>query len=256
MTAPDSDSLISNHEASMKTAPSILNVKIWRGDEDGQLVAYQLPVRANQTVLDVVTEVQRRLEPELAYRFSCRVGVCGSCAMTVNGKPRWTCRTHVKHVAGDGELVIQPLRNLPRIKDLVVDMTEFFDKWQRAGGRFVGTSTRHDKPHSVDPHSKPRLLADAAIECINCAVCYSACDVVGWDTDYLGPAALNRAWTLVNDERHADAAGVMRKVTAAGGCGSCHTQGSCMTHCPVNLDPTRSIAGLKRRSLLDLLGGS
>ena len=76
--------------------------------------------------------------------------------------------------------------------------------------------------------------------------------MVGWDPDYLGPAPLLRAWTLVNDERHADRAGTLGKATGRGGCGSCHTQGSCMKHCPVGLSPTEGIAGLKRLSLLSL----
>ncbi|OZI31036.1 succinate dehydrogenase/fumarate reductase iron-sulfur subunit [Bordetella genomosp. 10] len=238
-------------EASART----LTVRIWRGAEEGGFATYQVPWRENQTVLDVVTEIQRRIEPDLSYRFSCRVGVCGSCAMTVNGKPRWTCRSHVSNVQQGGVIELEPLRNMPRIKDLVVDMTEFFDKWQKAGGRFVGTATREDPPARVDPASRKRKLADAAIECINCGVCYAACDVVGWDKNYLGPAALNRAWTLVNDERHGDIRGVIKQATAQGGCNACHTQGSCMTHCPVSLSPTGSIAGLKKRALLEFFKG-
>jgi fumarate reductase iron-sulfur subunit len=175
--------------------------------------------------------------------------------MTVNGKPRWTCRTHVSRVEEDGVIVIEPMRNMPRIKDLVVDMSEFFDKWKKAGNTFVGTATRHDPPAAVSPNSKKRKMADAAIECINCGVCYASCDVVAWDKEYLGPAALNRAWTLFNDERHADPKDVLKKATSGSGCNSCHTQGNCMTHCPVSLSPTGSIAGLKKNALLQFLKG-
>lgn len=232
-----------------------LTVRISRGAEDGSFSSYSVPWRQNQTVLDVVTEVQRTLEPTLSYRFACRVGVCGSCAMTVNGKPRWTCRTHVSRVEEGGVIVIEPLRKMPRIKDLVVDMREFFDKWKNAGNTFVGTATRRDAPAKVSPDSKKRKLADAGIECINCGVCYAACDVVAWDKQYLGPAALNRAWTLFNDERHADPQAVLRQATSGSGCHSCHTQGSCMKYCPVNLSPTGSIAGLKRNALMMFLKG-
>ena len=79
--------------------------------------------------------------------------------------------------------------------------------------------------------------------------------MVSWDPEYLGPAALNRAWTLYNDERHADPKDVLRQATSGSGCNSCHTQGSCMKHCPVDLSPTGSIAGLKRSSLINLLKG-
>ena len=233
----------------------MLKVHIWRGKDAGQFVTYEVPARENQTVLDVVTEVQRRHEPALAYRFACRVGVCGSCAMTVNAKPRWTCRTHVRRVAVNGEITIEPLANMPRIKDLACDMTEFFEKWQRAGGRFKGTSSRKQEPARISPFSEKRKHADAGIECINCAVCYAACDVVSWRPEYLGPAALNRAWTLVNDERHGDGKSLRERVFSEGGCGTCHSQGSCMQHCPVGLSPTRSIAGLKQMGLLGFLRG-
>ena len=224
-------------------------VRIWRGKTEGHFQSYRVPARANQTVLDVVTEVQRRQEPALAYRFACRVGVCGSCAMTVNGRPRWTCRTHVSRVADEGTLTLEPLRSLPRIKDLVCDLTPFFEKWQKAGGRFTGTATRRDPPQRVDPQSGPRLAASAAIECINCAVCYSACDVVAWNDGYLGPAALNRAWSLVNDARHGARAETLDRAFADGGCASCHSQGNCTRHCPVGLSPSESIGGLKRSTL-------
>lgn len=236
-------------------AADTLTVSIWRGrGRDGRYETYEVPARENQTVLDVVTEVQRRHDPALAYRFACRVGVCGSCAMTVNGTPRWTCRTHVRRVAAEGRLTLAPLRNMPRIKDLVCDMREFFEKWQKAGGRFQGSATRRDPPAPILAQSRERMAADAGIECINCGICHAACDTVAWDADYLGPAPLNRAWTLVNDERHAVRDETLRKAGGAGGCGSCHAQGNCMKHCPVGIAPAESIAGLKRMSLLSFLG--
>src|SRR5579883_317314 len=106
----------------------LLRVSVWRGADEGRLVAYEVPLLPSQTVLDVVTYIQRRLDPTLSYRFACRVGMCGSCAMTVNGIARWTCRTHVERVARAGAIEIRPLANLPVIKDLAVDMAPFFDK--------------------------------------------------------------------------------------------------------------------------------
>ncbi len=232
----------------------MLEVRIWRGRDDGAFVSYEVPARANQTVLDVVTWVQRHLEPTLAYRFACRVGVCGSCAMTVNGRPRWTCRTHVGRLAGDGPLAIEPLRNLPRIRDLVCDLEPFFTRWQRAGGRFVATSTRRDPLPRIAPDSEARRAVDAGIECINCAVCHAACDVVAWRPEYLGPAPLNRAWTLVNDIRHGAREETLDRVRGDAGCHACHSQMSCSEFCPVGIAPTAAIAGLKRASLRHLLG--
>src|SRR5687768_11457200 len=164
----------------MANVAPTLAVRIWRGNAAGAFVGYDVPRQASQTVLDVVTYVQRYLEPTLSYRFSCRVGMCGSCAMTVNGVARWTCRTHVDKVAADGALEIAPLRNLPVIRDLVTDMSEFFDKWAKARGQFKGNATRSDDFPKVEPQSAQREQVDAAIECIGCGVCYASCDVVSW----------------------------------------------------------------------------
>jgi fumarate reductase iron-sulfur subunit len=233
----------------------VLTVSLWRGAEEGRYVAYQVPRRENQTVLDVVTYVQRHIDPSLSYRFACRVGMCGSCAMTVNGKARWTCRTHVKKVAQDNRIEIAPLRNLKVVKDLSVDMTEFFDKWVRAKGHFHPTATRQDDFAVVQPDSPKRRYANTAIECIGCGVCYASCDVVAWNKDYLGPAALNRAWTLVNDVRDGANRARLAAVVGDAGCHACHSHQGCVEHCPKHLNPTASIAGLKRASLLAMLKG-
>jgi fumarate reductase iron-sulfur subunit len=230
-------------------------VSVWRGGEDGRYETYSVPRRESQTVLDVVTFVQRNIDPTLSYRFACRVGVCGSCAMTVNGKPRWTCRTHVSKVAGSGSLEIGPLENLPVIKDLATDMQPFFEKWQQAQGVFAPSKTRYDDIEQIPPSSPERRAADAAIECINCGVCYAACDTVRWNKDYLGPAALTRAWTLINDARDAGNAARLQAVSENGGCHSCHSHQSCQELCPQTLNPTASIAGLKRRTLAAYLKG-
>jgi fumarate reductase iron-sulfur subunit len=207
---------------------------------------FEVPREPSQTVLDVVTYIQRRLDPTLAYRYACRVGMCGSCAMMVNDVPRWTCRTHVDKVVHRDRLEIAPLRNLPVIRDLVVDMREFFDKWARAKGEFRGGRSRQDEFEPVRPDAPPRREVDAGIECIGCAVCYAACDVVKWNPDYLGPAALNRAWTLFNDVREKDNLQRLRALAGDAGCHACHSHVSCTERCPKHLSPTRSIAGLKR----------
>jgi fumarate reductase iron-sulfur subunit len=234
---------------------STLQVRVWRGGESGAFQAFEVPRLESQTVLDVVTHIQRRLDPTLAYRFACRVGMCGSCAMTVNGRARWTCRTHVSKVAGDGRLEIAPLTNLPVVKDLVTDMTGFFDKWAMARGRFEGAATRRDDFARVAPGSVERRLVDAGIECIGCGVCYSSCDVVAWTPGYLGPAALNRAWTLVNDARDTGNRARLAAVAGDAGCHACHTHMSCSERCPKQISPTAAIAGLKRAAMAAALKG-
>lgn len=232
-----------------------LDVRIWRGGAAGAFTRFGVPRRENQSVLDVVTYVQRHLDSTLAYRFACRVGMCGSCAMTVNGVARWTCRTHVDQVASDGRLEIAPLRNLPVIRDLVADMREFFDKWAAARGTFVPTRTRRDDFARVAPGSAARRAIDAGVECIGCGVCYSVCDVVSWNRAYLGPAALNRAWTLVQDIRDGARYERLEAVAGDAGCHACHSQLSCTEFCPKHISPTDSIAGLKRATASAALKG-
>jgi len=216
---------------------------------------FEVPRHPSQTVLDVVTYIQRSLDPTLAYRYACRVGMCGSCAMTVNGVPRWTCRTHVDKVVRDDALEVGPLKNLPVVRDLVTDMREFFDKWARAKGQFQGTRTKREDFAVVPPASEERKLVDASIECIGCGVCYAACDVVAWNPDYLGPAALNRAWTLVNDVRDTDNRARLAAVAGDAGCHACHTHMNCTERCPKQLTPTGAISGLKKRVLMAALRG-
>ena len=140
-----------------------IEVSLWRGKADGGYRTYAVPLRENQTVLDVVTWVQRNADPTLAYRFACRVGMCGSCAMTVNGRPGWTCRTHISKVVEDGRVEIGPLANLPLIKDLACDMAAFFEKWQKAKGTFAPSKSRKDAIERISPATAPRIAADAAI---------------------------------------------------------------------------------------------
>src|SRR5215212_4755920 len=126
-----------------EASESMLSVDVWRGAAEGRFQTFAVPRRAHQTILDVVTEIQRDQDATLSYRFACRVGMCGSCAMVVNGRPRWTCRTRVAQVVvSANRLRLEPLRNLTVVKDLAVEMTEFFDKWRDAEGHFVSDRKR------------------------------------------------------------------------------------------------------------------
>lgn len=131
-------------------AGAMLTVRIRR---DSGFQTFTVARRPAQTVLDVVTKIQRAQDPTLAYRFACRVGMCGSCGMTVNGRPRWTCRTRVEAVAEDDALTLEPLRNLPVVKDLAVDMEPFFKKWTAAHGAF--------EPGEAPPEDFARVAPDS-----------------------------------------------------------------------------------------------
>ena len=232
-----------------------IRVTIDRGRAaSGVQTVFDVPAQDNQTVLDVVSWVQQNADPTLSYRFACRVGMCGSCAMMVNGVPRWTCRTHILKVLNEDSVEIGPLRNLPVIKDLAVDMDPFFDKWVAAEGVHHGALTRDDPIPEIDETAPARVEANAGIECINCSVCYAACDTVTGNDAYLGPAALQRAWTLLNDAKDEGRVAILDAVSGRGGCHNCHSIGSCTAYCPNDLDPMSAIAGLKRESAKAFFG--
>jgi fumarate reductase iron-sulfur subunit len=132
-------------------------------------------------------------------------------------------------------------------------MVAFFDKWRDAKGHFEPGEGRTDF-QVVPPGSPARQAADAGIECIGCGVCHSACDVVTWNKDYLGPAPLNRAWTLVNDVRDAGNDTRIDAVSGSAGCHACHSHMNCTEFCPRGISPTYSIAGLKRAMIKRALG--
>src|SRR3954468_3387432 len=100
---------------------SSLSVQVWRGAAEGRFQSFRVPRREHQTILDVVTEIQRDQDATLSYRFACRVGMCGSCAMVVKGRPRWPCRTRVSEAVDGNKLTLEPLRNMAVVKDLAVD---------------------------------------------------------------------------------------------------------------------------------------
>ena len=198
-----------------------LAVEVWRGDaRGGGYVAYAVPRRESQTVLDVVTWIQQNAEPALAYRFACRVGMCGSCAMTVNGAPRWTCRTHVRRVAKAGRLRIAPLRNLPVIRDLAADTSALL----RQAGSPTGAGalrghrgTRDDRGR--DSAETPEAAADAGIECYQLRrVCYRRLDTVGWRRLDLGRRRSTGREPLLNDARDGGQAGRLKAVSGGNGC--------------------------------------
>ena len=215
-----------------------------------------MPQRENQTVLDVVTWVQRNADPTLAYRFACRVGMCGSCAMTVNGRPRWTCRTHISKVVEDGRLEIGPLANLPVIKDLACDMAAFFEKWQEAKGVFAPSKTRHDADRDDlagerAAHRRRRRHRVHQLRRVLLGLRYGALE-----RGLSGPGrAQPRLDARQRRARRRQPRSASPRVAASGGCHACHSHQSCQEHCPKALNPTASIAGLKRRTMQAYIRG-
>lgn len=207
--------------------------------------AYEVPLLPQMTVLDALFHVQTELDETLAFRCSCRVGMCGSCGMTIDGRPALACQTPV---APGGrplfEVTVAPMRHMPVVKDLVVDMAPFFEKY-RAIVPYLVPKEPDAPPVTVPEGSDLRGEIDEQLECITCGLCYSGCAMVGLNRGYLGPAALNRAYTLIADRRDAAREQRLKIVDDAAGLWTCRTQMACTDYCPKHLSPTRAIQQLR-----------
>jgi succinate dehydrogenase / fumarate reductase iron-sulfur subunit/fumarate reductase iron-sulfur subunit len=202
------------------------------------LVEAQDPV----TVLDLLRQIQTRLDPSLAFRYSCRVAMCGTCGVRVDGRSRLACRTVLAHDVDEVE--IAPLAGLPVIRDLIVDTRPFWAEWARVKPWFMPGG---DPEVAVD--GRDAEVVDGALGCISCGACYSTCEITRHGNDYLGPAALNRALALIADPRDGGTEERLRIVGSRGGVDRCHYVGGCTAACPVGLDPSRSIVELRRLRL-------
>lgn len=224
----------------------LLTVRVWRQEQGvgGRLEAYRVRVAERGMVVDALAAVQAEIDSTLAFRVSCRAGICGSCAVRVDGRERLACQTPLDSLGAGFR--VEPLRHLPVLRDLVVDLDPFFERYGRVQPEF---RPRPDLAQPARVTAAERGLVERAIDCISCGACYSACDVAGRDPGFLGPAALARAWALIGDTRDGDAA--RRLEVAAGGDGAwrCHSIGACDVVCPRAVAPALAIQALRRRAV-------
>lgn len=217
------------------------------GDPGERVDRFEVALSPRMTVLDALVAIQNARDATLSFRYSCRVGMCGTCALSVNGRPAWACRTRLEGLGE--EIALAPLPNFPALRDLAVDMSPFFQKMKKARGWLEPTQAAAKAPAPIPSGARERRRIDPHVECITCGVCYASCSIVGHDKDYLGPAALNRAWTLVNDSRDAPGAKRLLEVCGEDGVWRCHSQYNCAESCPKGISPTAAIKGLQRRAL-------
>jgi succinate dehydrogenase / fumarate reductase iron-sulfur subunit/fumarate reductase iron-sulfur subunit len=219
--------------------------------ESSRFETHPVEVAEKASILDALFALQRGPCPDLAFRFSCRVGMCGSCAMVVNGREQLTCSTLVKAVGNS--LRIEPLRNLPVIRDLAVNLKPFFAVYQRVMPQFIPRDDLDmDDFHPIPQDSAEWKAMDHQPQCIDCGSCYSACTLVTLNPRYIGPMALHRALNLVTDPRDKARSERLAMVTGEAGAFRCHTLGNCREVCPRGISPTHSIERLKRLGLWEL----
>ncbi len=206
--------------------------------------SYHVTSAERMTVLDALFRIQAEQDSSLAFRCACRVGMCGTCAMSINRVPRLACKTRIS--ALDSPVVtLAPLPNFPVIHDLVVSLEPFFEQWKRIRPALRGSPSDTLAIILPDPDISRKR------DCITCGICYAACGVKASHADYLGPAAINRAFLRVHDPRDSARQQRLKILNDEwSGVWRCHTQFNCTALCPKKIDLTETIGRFKRTLLV------
>lgn len=223
--------------------------KIFRFDPEAdkkpRFQKYEIELKPAMTVLHGLLEIRAYQDPTLGFRMACRAAVCGSCAMHINGKHRLACETQISSLGK--KVTIRPLGNLPVIKDLIVEMDEFWKRLKEIKPYLMPGSPAPEKEFLQTVDERERLTT--IIDCILCACCYSSCPVVSTNPNYVGPAAALKANRFVEDSRDNAVEERLALVGGENGVWRCHTVFSCQESCPKKIDPSEAIANLKMKAV-------
>jgi fumarate reductase iron-sulfur subunit len=205
---------------------------------------YEVPLRKDWVVLDGLNHIKDNVDGSLTYRWSCRMGICGSCGMMVNGEPKLTCATFLTDYA-PGPVRVEPLRYFPVVRDLVIEMTDFVRKLQKSKPWII---RKEEKPLAQGEYLQTPQQLEAYKQysmCINCLLCYAACPVYGLDPLFSGPAALALAQRYNMDSRDEGAAERLDILSQHDAIWGCTFVGECTRVCPKHVDPAGAIQRYK-----------
>jgi fumarate reductase iron-sulfur subunit len=220
--------------------------------EEPSFQTFEVPFRPEWMVLDALNYIKDQMDGSLSYRWACRMGVCGSCGMMVNDEPKLTCATFLADY-GPGPVRVEPLRNFPVIRDLIVEIGDFMGKLQRVKPWIV---RKAEKPLAEGEYLQtPEEMSEYKqfSMCINCMLCYSACPIYGLDPHFIGPAAIALAQRYNLDSRDQGAAERMNILSEHEGIWGCTFVGECTQVCPKNVDPAGAIQRYKLSTAVDAL---
>ena len=206
-------------------------------------MSIDLPAGKDLMVLDVL-EMLKDKDPSLSYRRSCREGVCGSDGINMNGRNGLACMTPVSEVAKGGKLVLRPLPGLPVIRDLVVDMTQFYTQYEKITPYLINHKPPPAQERLQSPEDRAKL--DGLYECILCACCSTSCPSFWWNPDkFIGPAGLLQAYRFLADSRDTATAERLANLDDPYSVFRCRGIMNCVSVCPKGLNPTRAIGKIR-----------
>jgi succinate dehydrogenase / fumarate reductase iron-sulfur subunit len=228
-------------------------LKVRRYDPEGEepvsrIQEYKVEVPDHATVLDALVKVREEMDPSLGMRCSCQAAICGSCSMDINRVPRLACKTKIRDMAPDGGAVtVDPMANQPVIRDLVVDQSVFWKKI-RAVQPYLRPEGPVPEEEYIAPDSAMQQLTET-MSCIMCGACVSACSSLDVDPNFLGPAALAKAFRFVADPRDNADMGRLKGLNEYGGVWDCTRCYLCVEVCPKGVDPMYRIMDLREEIL-------
>ncbi len=229
-----------------------LTVKIKRFDPERDdaphWAEYQLPADPMDRALDLLMYIKWHLDGTLTFRKSCAHGICGSDAMKINGENKLACSVLVQDLAKDGgTITFEPLPAAPVIKDLVVDQDRFFEKYRAIMPWLINDEPVPEKERLQSPEE--HAVIEDATKCIMCGACTHSCPSTWAAPDYLGPAALLKAYRYVFDSRDTEPEARLKIVDSKDGLWKCYTIFNCVQACPKGIDITRWLSALKRKAV-------
>lgn len=207
---------------------------------------FTIPYHNDWGILDALNYIKAELDGSLTYRWSCRMAVCGSCGMMVNGTPRLACSTYLNEFY-PGEIVLEPLANFPIIRDLVVELTDFMEKLKEVKPWII-RKNKSDEDDTSSEYIQTTSQMDNYYQqtlCINCTLCYAACPVYGLHPDFVGPAVIALGYRYNNDSRDQGKDERRKFLASEDGVWKCTVVGDCTEVCPKHVDPSASIQRTK-----------
>jgi fumarate reductase iron-sulfur subunit len=220
-------------------------------DEQPRFQSYEVPYRDDWVVLDALNWIKSHSDGSLNFRWSCRMGICGSCGMHVNGRQKLGCSAFLRDYL-PGPVTVEPLPNFPVLRDLVIDMDSFLEKlrwvkpWIIREKTALGPGEHRQTAEQIDRYRQFSM-------CINCMLCYSACPVIAIEPSFIGPAAIALARRYDLDSRDQAGQERLRTITGHDGIWDCSFVGECSAVCPKDVDPAKAIQQAKFESTMGML---